>query len=35
MTHTETRGTKSAEDPHVESRGSEWTPLLSNLIFGA
>jgi len=29
----ETRDKKSKEDPPVQSRGSEWTLLLSKLLF--
>jgi len=31
MIHRETRDKKGKEDPPVESRGLEWTPLLSKL----
>jgi len=32
MIHRETRDEKDKEDPPVESRGSEWTPMLSKLL---
>jgi len=32
MIHAETKDTQAKKDPSIESRGSEWTPFLSNLL---
>jgi len=32
LIHRETRDSKGKEDPPIESRGSEWIPLLSKLL---